>query len=399
MDVFEAVDSRISCRWFLDKPVDQNIVRALIAKGGARRLRRQSAAVARLRADRRAARRAQAARSPTHIAGHDPRHDDAEYPIYPNPIWKPLQVAREEHGVQLYGALDIARDDAGARLDQYKRNFQFFNAPVALFVTIERQLGPGQWADLGSYLHTLMYLARGYGLDTCPQESWARMHRIVGAVPSIPPAEHMLFCARGDRLRRPSTSRQQLPLAARRARRVLHLRRIRSSLRADWASTLRPRRIGAKLADPRSRSREAFCARNNQTCSIGQAPMADVPFACSPWWSPPGRAASSSQAFAQNTRIRVAYTASDAYAAAMVAKDRGMFANRGLDVELRIEALRNFRTMPAALHSGSVDIAGRRTPVFLQAIDGGIDLMAIIRRNSCAAQGHDIAGSRGDHRP
>ena len=32
MDVFEAVDSRISCRWFLDKPVDQKIVRDLIAK-------------------------------------------------------------------------------------------------------------------------------------------------------------------------------------------------------------------------------------------------------------------------------------------------------------------------------------------------------------------------------
>src|SRR5260370_23298959 len=32
MDVFEAVDSRISCRWFLDKPVDENFVRDLIEK-------------------------------------------------------------------------------------------------------------------------------------------------------------------------------------------------------------------------------------------------------------------------------------------------------------------------------------------------------------------------------
>ena len=32
MDVFEAVDSRMSCRWFLDKPVDPNIVRDLIAR-------------------------------------------------------------------------------------------------------------------------------------------------------------------------------------------------------------------------------------------------------------------------------------------------------------------------------------------------------------------------------
>jgi len=193
MDVFEAVDSRISCRWFLDKPVDQKIVRELIEKaaraasGGNlqpwRVFALTGAALAELKG-----------RVTTHIAGHDPRHDDAEYPIYPNPIWDPYKSRREEHGVQLYGALNIARDDMQGRLEQYKRNFQFFNAPVALFVTIERKLGPGQWADLGSYIHTLMYLARGYGLDTCPQESWARMYRIVGEFLSIPPT-HMLFCA------------------------------------------------------------------------------------------------------------------------------------------------------------------------------------------------------------
>jgi len=194
MDVFEAVDSRISCRWFLDKPVDHEIVRELIAKAAraASGGNLQPWRVYALTGAPLAEIKAQVA---AHIAGdHDPRHDEAEYPIYPNPIWDPYKSRREEHGVQLYGALKIARDDAKARLDQYKRNFEFFNAPVALFITIERRLGPGQWADLGSYIHTLMYLARGYGLDTCPQESWARMYRIVGAFLSIP-ATHMLFCA------------------------------------------------------------------------------------------------------------------------------------------------------------------------------------------------------------
>jgi len=32
MDVFEAVDSRMSCRWFLDRPIDPDIVRDLIAR-------------------------------------------------------------------------------------------------------------------------------------------------------------------------------------------------------------------------------------------------------------------------------------------------------------------------------------------------------------------------------
>ena len=92
------------------------------------------------------------------------------------------------------GALAIDRNDAAARLNRYKRNYEFFNAPVALFIAIDRRLGPGQWADLGGYIHALMYLARGYGLDTCAQESWARMHRIVGPFVNMPP-EQMLFCA------------------------------------------------------------------------------------------------------------------------------------------------------------------------------------------------------------
>jgi nitroreductase len=193
MDVFEAVESRISCRWFLDKPVERKIIRDLIAKaaraasgGNLQPWRVYALTGAPLAEIKR--------RVADEIATNDPRHVEAEYPIYPNPMREPYRSRREQHGVQLYGALGIARDDAQARLDQYKRNFEFFNAPVALFVTIERKLGPGQWTDLGSYIHTLMYLARGHGLDTCPQESWARMYRTVGAFLTIPP-DHMLFCA------------------------------------------------------------------------------------------------------------------------------------------------------------------------------------------------------------
>ena len=193
MDVFEAVDSRIACRWFLDKPVEHRIVRDLIeraaraASGG----NLQSWQVYALTGAPLAELNARVA---AHIAEHDPRHDEAEYPIYPNTMWEPYKSRREAHGVQLYGALGIGREDAAGRLAQYKRNFAFFNAPVALFLAVDRKLGPGQWADLGGYIHALMYLARGYGLDTCPQESWARMHRIVRTFVAMPP-EQMLFCA------------------------------------------------------------------------------------------------------------------------------------------------------------------------------------------------------------
>jgi nitroreductase len=193
MDVFEAVDSRISCRWFLDKPVDSQTVRDIItraaraASGG----NLQSWQVYALTGAPLAALKREVAAA---IDGRDPRHEETEYPVYPPTMWEPYKGRREEHGVQLYGALGIDRADAAGRLAQYKRNFEFFNAPVALFIAIHRKLGPGQWADLGGYVHALMFLARGYGLDTCPQESWARMHKIVRAFVGMPP-EQMLFCA------------------------------------------------------------------------------------------------------------------------------------------------------------------------------------------------------------
>ena len=192
MDVFEAVDTRIACRHFLDKPVDLAIVKDLIvraqraASGG----NLQSWNVYALANEPlNKFKRIVAER----IAREDPRHARSEYPIYPEPMFGTYKVRREAHGVQLYGSLGIAQTDAAGRLGQFKKNFEFFGAPVALFITIDRRLGPGQWADLGGYIHALAFLARGYGLDTCPQEAWARLYDTVGDFLKLPTNE-ILFC-------------------------------------------------------------------------------------------------------------------------------------------------------------------------------------------------------------
>jgi nitroreductase len=193
MDVFKAVDSRIACRAFFDKPVDLNIVRELIARAqrAASGGNLQSWNVYALANEPlQAFKRIVAER----IAREDPRHSKSEYPIYPEPMFGAYKERRDAHGVQLYGSLGIAQTDAAGRLGQYKKNFEFFDAPVALFITIDRRLGPGQWADLGGYINSLAVLARGYGLDTCPQEAWARLYDTVGEFIKLPPNE-MLFCA------------------------------------------------------------------------------------------------------------------------------------------------------------------------------------------------------------
>ena len=211
MDIFDAVNSRIACRQFVDKPVDHGTVRDLIhgAARAASSLNLQPWNVYAVTGEPLREIIRQVAEA---LAQKDFRTFDTEYPECPEQLWEPYSSRRSDFGSQLYGALGIDREDAEGRLEQIKRNFRFFNAPVGLFITIDRSLGPGQWADLGGYVNTLALLARGHGLDTCPQVLWIRMHDIVRALLGIPP-EQMLYCGMaigyGDRCHQVNSFRTQ----------------------------------------------------------------------------------------------------------------------------------------------------------------------------------------------
>jgi nitroreductase len=113
-----------------------------------------------------------------------------EYLYYPAAWREPYLARRRKVGKDLYGLLGIAKRDAHAMARQYARNFEFFGAPVGLFFTLERTLdGQAAWLDLGIYLHGVMLAAIGHGLATCPQQAFARYHRIVRAHLGIPETE------------------------------------------------------------------------------------------------------------------------------------------------------------------------------------------------------------------
>ena len=192
MDVAEAVDSRISCRAFKPDSVDPALLRDLLEQA-ARAASGGNLQPWRVYALTGGALDELKATVADEMERHDPRHIDAEYPIYPAELWEPYKGHREYHGVQLYGALQIDRGDMAARVRQYKENYKFFNAPVGLLITVDRRLGPGQFTDLGNYITTFMLLARAKGLDTCAQELWARAYRSIGKFLELP-AEQMLFC-------------------------------------------------------------------------------------------------------------------------------------------------------------------------------------------------------------
>ncbi len=90
-----------------------------------------------------------------------------DYDYFPKPMPMTLRRRQVAAAQALYGALGVARDDRAGRDAQFERNFRFFDAPVALVVTLEHGFGSGGYMDLGMTLYGLMLAAQAKGLATC----------------------------------------------------------------------------------------------------------------------------------------------------------------------------------------------------------------------------------------
>jgi nitroreductase len=188
MNVTEAIEKRISVRAFKPDPVDGGVVREIIdiarwaPSGGNLQPWRVYALAGEPLADFRT-RVAESA-----AAGGE----ETEYNVYPPNLWEPFRTRRFVCGEDLYRTIGIPREDRPARFAQLARNASFFDAPVGLFFCLDRNLGPPQWADLGMYMQNVMLLALERGLDTCPQEFWARFPKTVARFVDLPD-DHMVF--------------------------------------------------------------------------------------------------------------------------------------------------------------------------------------------------------------
>jgi nitroreductase len=195
MNVSEAIQSRRTCRAFLDTPVSAATVRAILTSaartpsgGNLQPWRVWALAGAELKALE--------AQVAAKIDAGQIADGPTEYLIYPTDMTEPYLSRKSKVGADMYAAIGVGRDDIAGQMAQFRRNFEFFGAPVGLFLALDRHLQPGQWADLGMFLQSLMLLAREHGLHTAPMESWALFHATVRAFLGMPD-ELMLFCGVG----------------------------------------------------------------------------------------------------------------------------------------------------------------------------------------------------------
>lgn len=116
-----------------------------------------------------------------------------EYAYYPTQWVDPYLARRRKIGWDLYGLLQIGREDKAKMHAQHGRNYVFFNAPVGIIFTIDRILEQGSWLDFGMFLQNVMVAARARGLDTCPQAAFTQFHRVIARELQLPETE-MVVC-------------------------------------------------------------------------------------------------------------------------------------------------------------------------------------------------------------
>lgn len=191
LSVSAAVAQRRSIRGFLDRPVERAQVESIM-----RRAARAPSGCnyqpwsVRIVAGTRLAALCTTMRQ---LRAELPQGEPLDPPFAPPSPPPEFTDRRVRNGTILYGALGIDRNDALARNAWIDENFQFFGAPIGVFVLTRRESNPWQWLDLGIYLQTALLLFEEAGLGTCAQADWAMHGEAVGTFLGASP-QYRIVC-------------------------------------------------------------------------------------------------------------------------------------------------------------------------------------------------------------
>ncbi|WP_313296730.1 nitroreductase [Diaphorobacter sp.] len=115
-----------------------------------------------------------------------------DYAYFPRPMPMTLRKRQVAAAQALYGAIGVERADQLARDAQFARNYRFFDAPVALIVTLEAHFGAGGYMDLGMALYGLQLAATALGLGSCAIGALASYPDTVRRVLALDADQHVV---------------------------------------------------------------------------------------------------------------------------------------------------------------------------------------------------------------
>ena len=94
--------------------------------------------------------------------------------------WRdPYLARRRKVGWDLYALMGIKKGEREKTQKFHSENYRFFGAPVGLLFTIDKDMGWMSWLDYGMFIQNICVAARGQGLHTCPQASWAQYNEVL----------------------------------------------------------------------------------------------------------------------------------------------------------------------------------------------------------------------------
>ena len=183
MNLDEAIRNRKSVRQFLDTPVDRALVETILERAnlapsgtnvqpwhvhvamGAKRDELVSAVLAHRE------------NAPQDVSAEFPRTSKRK---------EPYTSRMRQLGKDMYSLLEIPRGDERANFNQWGRNYKFFDAPVGLIFTIDKDLDAMSFLDIGMFMQNIMLIAHQDGLATCSQGAWNQFHTVTRRVLSVP---------------------------------------------------------------------------------------------------------------------------------------------------------------------------------------------------------------------
>ncbi len=170
MNVETALKQRKSVRAFLDKPVAEETIKAILsaASHAPSGVNTQPWQVAVLSGAAK-----QQLQQKIEAAFRSGDKGKADYHYYPEEWQEPYKSRRKACGLQMYSTLGITREDKQRQQDQWAANYRSFDAPVMLLFFMDKVMQTGSYMDYGMFLQSIMLTAVEQGLATCPQASLA----------------------------------------------------------------------------------------------------------------------------------------------------------------------------------------------------------------------------------
>ena len=122
----------------------------------------------------------------------NPPDDSAEFPRT-SKRKEPYVSRMRKLGKDMYGLLGIPKGDQAANWRQWGRNYSFFDAPVGILFTIDKDLDEMSYVDLGLFAMAVMLAAKARGLDTCALGAWNSYWTVSRRVLGIPEDRYIVF--------------------------------------------------------------------------------------------------------------------------------------------------------------------------------------------------------------